>query len=121
MSLFRAIKRDKTVAQLRNSFLTCRGGVFIYWQRGMCDNERFVVEVAIRIGRCHKKAVERNKIRRWVREALRGWIRERYNKFLGNKLQLLINVGVREKDRFNFWYIRGVLYSLLDAICSDES
>ncbi len=106
------IKKDKEIARLKRSDLVRSCGIYInYVYQPEYPGK---VRVAIRVGRCHRKAVERNRIRRWIKEILRAWVKEDpLNGEIG--LDLLINVGIKECP-VSFSYLRDVLRRLLDLI-----
>jgi len=107
------IKRDKEIARLKASDLAQKGGFYVNYAYNLSAPGR--LRVVIRIGRCHRKAVERNKIRRWIKESLHWWIKE--SDFRSKKfgLDLLISVGVKDK-LVNFSYTKGILTDILNEI-----
>ncbi len=115
MARLTTIKRDKDIARLKSSPLVKRGGVYINYSY---DDESSDLQVAIRVGRCHRKAVERNRIRRWVKEALRAWIKE--SGFTKSRfgLKLLVSVGVKDKE-VDYAYIKKLLNELLTQIVEE--
>ncbi len=116
MALIRAIKRDREVARLRRGSLVEASGVRIYYiylpREGQ---ESPALEVAIRVSkRCHRGSVERNRVRRWVREALREWVKDSRIPE-GKRLLLLITVCIKERP-VDFHRIRGTLRDLLGQV-----
>ncbi len=116
MALIRPIKKDREVARLRQGPLVGTSGVrirYLYLPRE--GQEGPAVGVAIRVSkRCHRGSVERNRIRRWVREALREWFKARQIPE-GKRLLLLITVCVRGGS-VDFHWIRGTLGDLLGQV-----
>ena len=115
------LKRDKLFARLKDSSLAKRGGIYLYYavlspdelkDWGIIGSEGEFL-VGIRIGRCHRKAVERNKIRRRVKEALRSILS---SVSCGEKVCLfLISVGIKDKEP-SYKYIEGILKELLTGV-----
>ncbi len=106
------IKKDKEIARLRQGNLVKGGGVYINYLLSPGDS---VLAVAIRVGRCHRRAVERNKIRRRIKEILRFWLKVNADLLKGKRLSLLINVGIKDKEA-DFGYLKQLLSELLEKV-----
>ncbi len=107
------IKKDKEIARLKSSDLAKKGGFYVNYAYDSSHPGQLMV--AIRIGRCHRKAVERNKFRRWIKEILRWWLKESDFKHRKFGLNLLVSVGVKDKS-VSFSYVKETLTEILDDI-----
>ena len=115
-----SIKKDKTIARLKNTHLVKRDGVYINFlleeENTSKSEPEYDVMVAIRVSKSCGNAVKRNKIKRWVREALRAWIAETE---IEKRLFLLINIGIKDRET-DFREIKGIIYDLLGQIFKER-
>lgn len=117
------IKKDRIFARLKESSLAQRGGLYLYYE--IVDPNSFVdlrvlwdedVLIGIRVGRCHKKAVERNRLRRWVKEIFREYFRDFDTR--GNRYLFLVSVGIKDRP-LRFGDVKQILEGLISDIIKD--
>ncbi len=98
-----------------------RGGVYLYYEIvgpdefdewGISGGKEEVL-LGIRVGRCHKKAVERNKLRRWVKEIFRGYFRDFDAR--GERYLFLVSIGIKDRP-LCFGDVKQILKELLSDV-----